>query len=67
VRLEIALVGELRPERVLESPGSFSKTDFDVAELEAEDRLDVRVGPLGRRAFLSTRFCVFPALDPDVT
>ena len=47
VRLEIALVVELRAEGVLEDPVGLPEPGLHVAELEAQHGLDVRVGPLG--------------------
>ena len=56
VRLEIALVGELRAEGVLEDAIGLAEPSLNVAELEAKHRLDVRVGSLGRRALVGAGF-----------
>ena len=52
VGLEIAMVRELRPEGVLEDVVGLAEPGLHVSQLEPENRLDVRVGPLGRRAFI---------------
>ena len=52
MRLEIALVRELRAEGVLEDAIGLAEPGLDVAQLETQHGLDVRVGPLGRRAFV---------------
>ena len=46
------MVRELRPEGVLEDAVGLVEPGLYVSQLEPEDRLDVRVGPLGRRAFI---------------
>jgi hypothetical protein len=47
VGLDIAVVGELRSESVLEDPVGFSESGLRITQAIAEDRLDVRVGSLG--------------------
>ena len=52
VRLEIPVVSELRPERVLEDEIGFRESLLDISEAEPEHGLHVRMRPLGRSAFI---------------
>ena len=52
VGLEVAVMGKLGAEGVLEDPVGLAEASVHVAQREAEDRLHVRVRPLGRRALV---------------